>query len=55
MLKNILVTGGEGRFAKELQKTRVRIIFFRNKKQLNILSTIIEQNLKRFKPDAVLI
>ena len=31
MLKNILVTGGEGRFAKELQKTKSSYNFFRNK------------------------
>ena len=56
MLKNILVTGGEGRFASELKKFKSSYnFFFRNKKQLNILSLkSIEQNLKKFKPDAVL-
>ena len=38
MLK-ILVTGGDGRFAQELKKTKTRYKFiFRNKKQLDILS-----------------
>ena len=56
MLKKILVTGGEGRFAKELKKTKSSYnFFFRNKNQLNIMSLkSIERNLKKFKPDAVL-
>ena len=56
MLKNILVTGGEGRFAKELKKIKSSYnFFFRSKKQLNILSLkSIEQNLNKFKPDTVL-
>ena len=39
-MKKILVTGGNGRFAKELKKINSKYDFiFRNKKQLNILST----------------
>ena len=56
MSKKILVTGGDGRFAKELKKTKSAYKFiFRNKKQLNILSLrSINLNIKRFKPDSVL-
>ena len=56
MLKKIIVTGGEGRFAQELKKLITPYNFvFRSKKQLNILSTkSIEKNLKIYKPDAVL-
>ena len=56
MLKKILVTGGEGRFAKELKKTKSNYKFiFRNKKQLNILSIkSIKNNLKKFKPNILL-
>ena len=55
MLK-ILVTGGNGRFASELKKTKSNFNFiFRNKKQLNILSTnSIKSNIKKFKPKFVL-
>ena len=39
MLKKIIVTGSDGRFAKELKKIKSNYYFiFRNKKQLNILS-----------------
>ena len=56
MLKKILVTGGEGRFAKELKKTKNNYKFiFRNKKQLNILSIkSIKNNLEKFKPNILL-
>tara|TARA_A100001015_G_C14919650_1_gene683805 strand:- start:224 stop:925 length:702 start_codon:yes stop_codon:yes gene_type:complete len=56
MLKKILVTGGEGRFAKELKRTKSRYnFFFKNKKEFNILSyQSIERKLKKFKPDAVI-
>ncbi len=56
MLKKLIVTGGEGRFAKELRKVESSYQFiFRNKKQLNILSlNSINNNLKKFKPDGVL-
>ena len=53
MLKRILVTGGDGRFAQELKKITTRYKFiFRNKKQLNILS--VKNNLKKFKPQIIL-
>ncbi len=56
MLKRILVTGGDGRFAQELKKITTRYKFiFRNKKQLNILSVkSIKNNFKKFKPQIVL-
>tara|TARA_B100001057_G_scaffold497970_1_gene603611 strand:- start:1789 stop:2487 length:699 start_codon:yes stop_codon:yes gene_type:complete len=56
MLKKIVVTGGDGRFAKELKKFKTKYkFFFRTKKELNILSNIsINKNLNKFKPDAVL-
>ena len=56
MLKKIIVTGGEGRFAKELKKFRTKYNFiYRNKKQLNILSiSSIKSNIKKFKPDGIL-
>ena len=51
-MKKILVTGGEGRFAKVLKNKKSKFNFiFRNKKQLNILSeTSIINNIKKFKP-----
>ena len=56
MLKKILVTGSEGRFAQELKKIKSKYkFFFRNKKQLNILSIkSIQKNIREFKPDCVL-
>ena len=56
MIKNIIVTGGSGRFAKVLKKTKSKYNFiFRSKKQLNILSEkSINKNLKYFKPDCIL-
>lgn len=56
MLKKIIVTGGEGRFAKELKKIKSKYSFvFRNKKQLNILSIkSIKNNIIKFKPDCIL-
>ena len=56
MLRKIIVTGGDGRFAKELKKFNSKYKFiFRNKKQLNILSSSsIEKNFKQFSPHAVL-
>ncbi len=52
-MKRILVTGGEGRFAKILKNKKSKFEFiFRNKKQLNILSDkSIRNNIKKFKPD----
>ena len=56
MLKKIIVTGGDGRFAHELKKIKSKYNFiFRNKNQLNILSLAsIKKNIKKFKPDGVL-
>ena len=56
MLKNIVVTGGSGRFAQELKKIRCKYNFiYRNKKQLDILSiSSIKRNIKNFKPDCIL-
>ena len=56
MLKKIIVTGGDGRFARELKKMKTKYKFiFRNKKELNILSIrSINSNIKRFKPNIVL-
>ena len=56
MIQKIIVTGGDGRFAKELKKIKSKYKFiFRNKKQLNILSIkSIKSNLNKIKPDCVL-
>ena len=56
MVKKILVTGGDGRFAKELEKYKsIYNFIFRNKKELNILSDkSILKNLRYFKPHIVL-
>ena len=56
MIKKIIVTGGEGRFAKELKKIKTNYKFiFRKKHELNILSlNSIENNFKKFRPDFVL-
>ena len=56
MLRNIVVTGGNGRFAQELKKIRCKYNFiFRSKKQLDILSvSSIKKNIKNFKPDCIL-
>ena len=54
-MKRILVTGGEGRFARVLKSKKSKFKFiFRNKKQLNILSeTSIKNNINKFKPKIV--
>ena len=56
MIKKIIVTGGEGRFANELKKIKSKYSFiFKNKKQLNILSnTSIKNNIKKYQPDCIL-
>ena len=56
MIRKIIVTGGDGRFAKELSKIKTKYKFiFRNKKQLNILSkSSIKKNFKKYKPDCVI-
>ena len=55
-MKTILVTGGEGRFAKELKKIKTPYNFiFRSKKELNILSTnSIKKSIKKFKPKIII-
>ena len=54
MLK-IIVTGSDGRFGKILKKFKDKRFIFRNKKELNILSTkSISKNLKKYKPKYVL-
>ena len=52
----ILITGSDSRFGKIFKKLNTKHKFiFRNKKELNILSTTsIKKNLKRFKPNYVL-
>ena len=54
--KRIVITGGEGRFAKSLRNSNLDLnIFFPNKKELNILNTkSIEKYLKKIKPKYVL-
>ena len=56
MIKKIIVTGGDGRFAKELRKIKSKYNFiFKNKKQLNILSTkSIKNNIRKYRPDCLL-
>lgn len=55
-MKKVLVTGGNGRFANVLKKTKSKYKFiFRNKHELNILSIkSIENNLKKYKPNFIL-
>ena len=55
-MSKILVTGGDGRFAKELKKLPSKYEFiFRNKKQLNILSVkSIKKEVNKFKPKILL-
>tara|TARA_B100001175_G_C19430482_1_gene600959 strand:- start:555 stop:1250 length:696 start_codon:yes stop_codon:yes gene_type:complete len=55
-MKKILVTGGEGRFAKVLKNKKSKFNFiFRNKTQLNILSeTSIKNNINKFKPHYIM-
>ena len=55
-MKKILVTGGEGRFAKILKNKKSKYKFiFTSKKQLNILSiNSIKKNIKKFKPNYIL-
>ena len=55
-MSRILVTGGDGRFAKELKKLKNKYNFvFRNKKQLNILSLkSIKKEINKFKPKILL-
>jgi len=54
--KRIVITGGEGRFARTLRNSNSNLnIFFPNKKKLNILSLrSIESYLKKIKPKYLL-
>ena len=54
--KKIVITGGDGRFAKTLRDSNTNLnIFFPNKKKLNILSLkSIESYLKKIKPKYLL-
>ena len=54
--KKIVITGGEGRFARTLKNSKINLdISFPNKKELNILSLkSIEKYLKKVKPKYVL-
>ena len=54
-MNKILVTGGDGRLASELKKTKSKYkLIFCNKKTFNILSTnSIKKNLKKFKPNII--
>jgi dTDP-4-dehydrorhamnose reductase len=56
MIRKIIVTGGDGRFAKQLRKIKSNYKFiFKNKKELNILSSkSIKSNFDKYKPDCVL-
>ena len=56
MIKNIIVTGGSGRFGEHLKKIKSRHrLFFPNKKDLNILKPkSIENYLKNKKADIVI-
>ena len=55
-MKTILVTGGEGRFARELKKINSSYnLIFQNKKKLNIMSSdSIKNNIKKFKPKTII-
>jgi len=54
-MSKIIVTGSNGRFGKILQNLNNKNFVFRNKKQLNILSSLsIEKNLKKYKPKYIL-
>ena len=54
-MSKIIVTGSNGRFGKILQKLNNKKFIFRNKKQLNILSSLsIVKNLKKYKPNYIL-
>ena len=56
MLKKIIVTGSDGRFAQELKKIQSKYNFiFTNKKKLNVLSLkSINKNFKNLNPDGVI-
>jgi len=55
-MKNILITGGDSRFASELKKAKSKFkLIFCGKKKLDILSLkSIRKNFLRYKPDYIL-
>ena len=55
-MKKFLITGGDGRFAKQLkEKIKSKNFIFLNKKQLNILNRKqIEKKIKKYKPYAII-
>ena len=54
-MHKILVTGSDGRFGKIIKKFKDKRFIFRNKKELNILSSkSIKNNIKKFKPKIIL-
>ena len=54
-MQKILVTGSNGRFGKILQNLNIKKFIFKNKKQLNILSSkSISNNLKKYRPSHIL-
>ena len=56
MIKNIIITGGTGRFGENLKKVKLKHkLFFPNKNQLNILKLkSIDNYLKKTKADIVI-
>ena len=54
-MQKILVTGANSRFGKILKNLSIKKFIFRNKQQLNILSSkSISSNLKKYKPSHIL-
>ena len=54
-MQKILVTGSNGRFGKILKNLSIKKFIFKNKQQLNILSSkSISSNLKKYKPSHIL-
>ena len=54
-MQKILVTGSNGRFGKILKNLNIKKFIFKNKKQLNILSSkSISNNLKKYRPSHIL-
>jgi len=54
-MHKILVTGSDGRFGEVIKKFKDKRFIFRNKKELNILSSkSIKYNIKKFKPKIIL-
>ena len=55
-MKKFLITGGDGRFAKQLkEKFKSKNFIFLNKKKFNILNRKqIEKKIKKYKPYAII-